>query len=86
MKTWYFVAGEQVVTVRSYTVHDAWMKVAGRTRYPLASEFRTLPIEAYDADGIVIAKRSWQEWDEAVLRDTYGKNFRSILDHAADLL
>lgn len=86
MNTWYFVAGEQVITVSSRTVLDAWLKIEIRARrYPIASEFQNLLIEAYSVDGVVVAKRSWQQWHDAVLQDTYGDNFREILDAAVEL-
>jgi hypothetical protein len=84
MQTFYFVAGEQVITVQSRTVIDAWMKIENRNQ-PIAAEFRRLPIEAWTADGKLIATHDWAGWHRAVLLDTYGENFQEILDNARQL-
>jgi hypothetical protein len=87
MKTFYFVAGEQVITVRSITVLDAWMKVENKSRRePIASEFRNLPIDAFDEEGVKLFTRTWDGWNNEVLRDTYGEGYRAILDNAAALI
>lgn len=87
MSRFYFVAGEQVTSAESCSVLDAWMKIESRARRePIASEFRELPIAAHDDSGRVLATRTWSGWHDAVLRDTYGDNFRGVLAHAAELL
>jgi len=87
MTKFYFAAGEQVTSADSRNVLDAWMSIANRARrQPIAREFRELPIQAFDESGKLIATRCWSGWEEAVLRDTYGDNFRAILDHAAELV
>ena len=85
--TFYFVAGEQVVTLESLTVLDAWLKFTNRARrLPVADEFRRLPIEAYDTTGAKLATRTWQGWQDELAKDTYGSNWREYADHAAELM
>lgn len=87
MTTFYFAAGEQVMTIRSSTVLDAWLALTVKAaKMPIASEFRRLPIEAMDAEGNRIEKRTWEQWQEALLRDTYGPGYQAVLKHAESLI
>lgn len=86
MKTFRFVAGEQVLTRRSTNVLDAYLGLSiWAAKHPIPREFKTPPVEAYDADGNLLGKRTWQGWHEAVLADTYGPNWRERIRHAGDL-
>jgi len=83
-----FVSGEMVCTVSSCSVLDAWLMVEnakGRFGSEFTREQNAL-IEAYDAQGVAIAKRTWQQWHELLLEDTYGPDWRKITEHAAKLL
>jgi hypothetical protein len=83
----YFVAGERVVTRHSRNVLDAFLSLKLYARKnPLASEFHRLPIEAVDAEGNVVGRRTWAEWDKEILRDTYGDDYDEVLENAAKLL
>lgn len=87
MTTFYFVAGEQVVTIASCSPLDAFLALQIRSeRQPIAAEFFRLPVECFDADGNLLAKRKWQQWRQAVLLDTYGENFQDVLDNAVKKL
>jgi hypothetical protein len=88
MSVFYFVAGEQLIRSESISILDAWMLLEQRAKhcYPVAREFRELPIAGTDCDGNVLATRSWQGWHDAVLEDTYGSNWREVLDHASSLM
>ena len=87
MKTFRFVAGEQVITRRSYNMLDAYLGLSiWAVSHPIPSEFKTLPIEVYDVDGNLLGKRSWQGWHEAVLADTYGPDWKEKIQHAGELV
>lgn len=83
----YFVAGEQVITRQSITVLDAWnsLEIYAKTN-PIPDEFRRLPITATDAEGQTIATRTWANWHQELLRDTYGDDFQAIANRANSLL
>lgn len=75
----HFIAGEQHIQFASHTVLDAFFKFQCYARKkPFASEFRELPIEAFDSEGNSLGKRRWAEWHEAVMLDTYGHEWREI--------
>jgi len=84
MLTFYFVAGEQVMTRRSYRLLDAWLSIENCKH--LASEFRELPITAYDRNGQKICTRRWAAWHDALMRDTYGSDWHRHVDNAATQL
>jgi hypothetical protein len=85
-KTFYFVAGEQVMTFASISVLDAWMKLERHAeKQPVACEYRELLIDACDETGNVLESHNWNGWHEALLRDTYGENWREHMDHAGSL-
>jgi hypothetical protein len=85
-QNFYFVAGEQVMTKAAANVLDAFLAIHNKARKtPIANEFRTLAIEAYDEAGVLLGKRTWQQWHEAVLRDIYGEGWQEKLEHAQAL-
>lgn len=83
----WFVAGEQAMGVVSISVLDAWLGIECKARSePIASEFRTLPIEAFDSSGASLGAKTWRGWHEAVLRDTYGSRWHEHLEEAEALI
>lgn len=85
-KFW-FVVGEQVCGQHAHNVLDAWFKVeTARGKYGCEftkEENRT--IEAYTADGKLIASRTWEGWHAALMADTYGEDWRESVKRAEEL-
>jgi hypothetical protein len=80
----HFIAGEQHAQAAASNVLDAWLQIE---RKPiLAAEFRRLPVEAYDEAGNKLAVRPFDGWHDALMRDTYGDNWREVVRHAEELV
>lgn len=83
----HFVAGEMHIQFKARNVLDAFLAFqiyAGKK--PIAADYRAFPIESYDDAGNLIGKRTWNEWRDEVLKDTYGENWNDQIEHAADLM
>lgn len=82
-RTWYFVAGEQVITRASVSMLDAWLSIEQfAKRNPIAAEFRTLVIICFDDRGKEVCRKRWEQWHAALVQDTYGDNvdFERVVD------
>ena len=84
----HFIAGEQHMQFASISPLDAWLNLTVYAkRNPVADEFRRLPIECYAGDSTSpLAKRTWDQWQDALMQDTYGDNWQEKLDHASELM
>lgn len=81
-----FIAGEQHIAIQSRTLLDAWNALTIKAKQqPLPIEFSRQVITAYDTEGTVLGARSWIKWQELLWEDTYGPNWREIMDHADSL-
>ncbi len=84
--TYYFVAGEQVITRSGSSPLEAWLSLENYSRrFPVAAEFRNMAIECYNVDGELVASRDWDHWHAALMHDTYGDGWREIVSHAESL-
>lgn len=84
---WRFEAGNDTVTRMSSNVLDAFLSLQNYSqRNRLPSAFFSGEIVAYDQRGVVVGRRTWQGWRDAVLRDTYGSQFSEICALAQDLV
>ena len=86
-QTFWFVVGEIVCGQSAYTLLDAWFKVeAANGKYGCEftkEENRT--IEAYTADGQLVASKTWEGWHDALMADTYGKDWKESAARAEAL-
>lgn len=86
-KKFWFVVGEIVCGKVAYNLLDAWFKVeaaAGKCGCEFTqSENRT--IEAYTEDGVLIATRTWDGWHNALMADTYGRDWKASIERAESL-
>lgn len=84
---WRFEAGGESVTRMSSNVLDAFLSLQNYAkRHRLPASFAAGEIVAYDQSGVVVGRRTWQGWRDAVLRDTYGSQFSEICARAQDLV
>lgn len=83
-----FVSGDMVCSMSSVTLMDAWLKVElAKGKY--GAEFtrdRNAVIVAYDAQGNVLGTRTWVQWHEMLMEDTYGADWRAVHAHAVKLM
>lgn len=83
----WFTCGEFAQSATASTLLDAWWVIERREEMgQLPAEFRTpgAKIVATNNEGETLATRTYDGWHAALLRDTYGDNWREILDSAEE--
>lgn len=83
----YFVTGEMVCTQTAHTLLDAWLSVETQG-FRNGAEFtrrENNEIAAYDNAGNLLARRTWLQWHNELMTDTYGTDWQEKLEHAERL-
>jgi hypothetical protein len=75
-----FVAEHEVITAHASNVLDAWLVVERlNERGILPDVFKTRLIAAYTASGKLVDTKTFDQWHNALMTDTYGPEWRDVI-------